>query len=277
MKLDPAKSLPIYRLRGRLTASSQAAFTLLEMLVALSAFVMLMGGIFAIAQGTMELGNDMGLAQDRSQIRQNFVEFLRRSFRNLPGDAEVRLSVKAKGSSYVPTLNFVNGGSSFTPGVSLAPDTSVELFADERPGGYLRVTLRVLDQKQTQAVRSNQNVSYRRDQITLPLLDNVSRFEWRFFDTTTNRWENNWKQSERRPILAEMNLQLDDGFQTRAVFWIPPIVRNAIQSGGLQGVPNQPNVLNPDGTPQLNPDGSPAANPGAVSPSVNAPNLSPQQ
>jgi hypothetical protein len=272
MKLDPAKSQSIHLLRGRLTTSSYAAFTLLEMLVALSAFVMLMGGIFAIAQGTMELGNDMGLAQDRSQIRQNFVEFLRRSFRNLPGDAEVRLSVKAKGSSYVPTLNFINGGSSFTPGVSLAPDTSVELFADERPGGYLRVTLRVLDQKQTQAVRSNQNVSYRRDQITLPLLDNVSRFEWRFFDTTTNRWENNWKQGERRPILAEMNLQLDDGFQTRAVFWIPPIIPNAIQGGGLQGVPNQQNALNPDGTPQLNPDGSTVANPGAASPGVNTPN-----
>jgi hypothetical protein len=277
MKLDSANLQPIGLLCRRPVALSNAAFTLLEMLVALSAFVMLMGGIFAIAQGTMELGNDMGLAQDRSQIRQNFVEFLRRSFRNLPGDAEVRLSVQAKGSSYVPTLNFVNGGSSFTPGVSLAPDTSVELFADERPGGYLRVTLRVLDQKQTQAVRSNQKVSYRRDQITLPLLDNVSRFEWRFFDTTTNRWENNWKQGERRPILAEMNLQLDDGFETRAVFWIPPIVRNAIQSGGLPGFPNQPNVLNPDGTPQLNPDGSPAANPGAVSPGVNAPNLSPQQ
>lgn len=276
MKLHPAKSLPIHLPRGRPITSSQAAFTLLEMLVALSAFVMLMGGIFAIAQGTMELGNDMGLAQDRSQIRQNFVEFLRRSFRNLPGDAEVRLSVQAKGSSYVPTLNFINGGSSFTPGVSLAPDTSVELFADERPGGYLRVTLRVLDQKQTQAVRSNQKVSYRRDQITLPLLDNVSRFEWRFFDTTTNRWENNWKQGERRPILAEMNLQLDDGFQTRAVFWIPPIIPNAIQGGGLQGGQNQPNALNPDGTPQLNPDRSRTTNPGAVSPGVNAPNLSPQ-
>ncbi len=210
-------------LKQRSKRAFNVGFTLLEMMVALSAFVLLMGGIFGISQGTMELANDVGLAQDRSQIRQNFVEFLRRSFRNLPGDAEVRLSVKAKGGSYVPTMNIVNGGSSFTPGISLAPDTSIELFADERPGGYLRVTLRVLDQKQTQAVRSNQNVSYRRDQITLPLLDNVSRFEWRFFDTTTNRWENNWK-GPNRPILAEMNLQLDDGFQTRAVFWIPPIL-----------------------------------------------------
>lgn len=134
--------------------------------------------------------------------------------------------MKQSGSSYVPTLNIANGGSSFTPGRSLAPDTSMDVYAEERPGGYLRVMLRVLDQKQTQAIRSNQTVRYSKDQITLPLLDNVSRFEWKFFDASTNRWENNWKQA-RRPILAEMNLQLDDGFESRSIFWLPPIVPNA--------------------------------------------------
>ncbi len=211
---------------------SSLAFTLLEMLISLSAFVMLMGGIFAIAQGTMELGNDVVASQERSQIRLNFIEFLRRSFRSLPGEAEVRLSVKQSGGTYVPTMNFVNGGSSFTPGLSLAPDTSMDVYAEERPGGYLRVMLRVLDQKQTQALRSNQTVRYSRDQITLPLLDNVSRFEWKFYDPTTNRWENNWKQG-RRPLMAEMNLRLDDGFETRAVFWIPPIMPNPNGVGGV--------------------------------------------
>jgi prepilin-type N-terminal cleavage/methylation domain-containing protein len=224
-------------------------FTLLEMLVALSAFVFLMGGIFAIAQGTLELSNDIGLAQEKSQIRQNFIEFIRRSFRSLPGEAEVRLSVRAKGGTYVPTLNFVNGGSSFTPGTSLPPDTSIDLYAEERPGGYLRVMVRVLDEKQTQALRSNQNVRYTRDQITMPLLDNVSRFEWRFFDASTNRWENNWKQG-RRPLMAEMNLQLDDGFETRAVFWLPPIIPNAVNMVGTPGVPGLPGVPGGPGTGQ---------------------------
>lgn len=244
-------------------------FTLLEMLVALSAFVMLMGGIFAIAQGTMELGNDLSASQERSQIRQNFIEFLRRSFRSLPGEAEVRLSVKQKGGSYVPTMNFVNGGSSFTPGLSLPPDTSVDVYAEERPGGYLRVMIRVLDKKQTQALRSNQNVSYTRDQITLPLLDNVSRFEWRFFDHSTNRWENNWKQG-RRPLLAEMNLRLDDGFETRVVFWLPPLVPNAVQQivqGQLNNPNNNPNSLPNNQNNQSNPDQN-----GTPSPGANLPN-----
>lgn len=239
---------------------SASGFTLLEIVVALGAFVILLGGIFAIANGTMELGNDLAAVQDRSLIRQNFISFLRRSFRSLPGEAEVRLSVQARGSNYVPSLNFVNGGSSFTPGSALPPDTSVDLFAEERPGGYLRVALRVLDDRQTNALRSNQTVRYSRDQEVIPLLDNVSQFEWKFYDAASNRWENNWKQP-RRPLLAEMTLRLDDGFETRAVFWIPPVVPNPVSGAALlpPGAPNAP-VPNPDGTipPPENPsDGQP--------------------
>lgn len=228
------------------------AFTLLEMMVALSAFVLLMGGIFGISNATMELGNDLAMVQERSLIRQNFISFLRRSFRTLPGEAEVRLSVQARGGNYVATLNFVNGGSSFTPGVALPPDTSVDLFTEERPGGYLRVGLRVLDEKQTSALRTGQSVRYARNQEVIPLLDNVSRFEWRFYDAATNRWENNWKQA-RRPLLAEMNFQLDDGFETRAVFWLPPVIPNAVAVGApvLPGgggiVPDPNNPTPPDG------------------------------
>jgi hypothetical protein len=251
--------------RGHLRA---AGFTLFEMIIALSMFVMLIAGIFSISQSTLELTESISISQDRSLIRQNFIEFMRRSFRTLPGEAEVRLTVKQSGSSYVPTLNIANGGSSFTPGTSLAPDTSMDVYAEERPGGYLRVMLRVLDQKQTQAIRSNQTVRYSKDQITLPLLDNVSRFEWKFFDASTNRWENNWKQA-RRPIMAEMNLQLDDGFESRSVFWLPPILPNAanqiIQNANNLNNLNNPNNLNPNPNnpnPPLN-----NSNPGLNSPS----------
>lgn len=223
------------------------AFTLLEMLVALSAFVLLMGGIFTIANSTMELGNDLAVAQDRSRIRLNFIEFLRRSFRTLPGEAELRLAVQARGGTYLPNLNIVNGGSSFTPGAALPPDTSVDLFAEERPGGYLRVGIRLLDSNQTQALRSGQPVRYARNQEVLPLLDNVSRFEWRIYDGASNRWENTWKEA-RRPLFAEMTLRLDDGFETRAVFWIPPVVRQAAVQAGAPGaplVPGDPNAPEP--------------------------------
>jgi hypothetical protein len=154
--------------------------------------------------------------------------------------------VTARGNSYVPSLNFVNGGTSFTPGTPLPPETSVDLFAEERPGGYLRVGLRLLDERQTQSLRSGQNVRYARGQASIPLLDNVSRFEWRYYDSATNRWENNWKQA-RRPLMAELNLKLDDGFETRAVFWIPPVIPNSVSGIGMMP-PVAPGVPNPDGS-----------------------------
>ena len=236
--------LPFARRPDRAGHRRARGFTLLEMLVALSAFVLLMGGIFAIANSTMELGNDLAVAQDRSRIRLNFIEFLRRSFRSLPGEAEVRLAVQARGGTYLPNLNVINGGSSFTPGAALPPDTSVDLFAEERPGGYLRVGIRLLDNSQTQALRNGQPVRYARNQEALPLLDNVSRFEWRFYDGASNRWENNWKEA-RRPLFAEMTLRLDDGFETRAVFWIPPVVRQAAGVPGAPLAPGDPNAPPP--------------------------------
>ncbi|TDU81463.1 type II secretion system (T2SS) protein J [Prosthecobacter fusiformis] len=236
-----------------LNRASAAAFTLLEMVVALSAFVILMGGIFGIANSTMELGNDLADMQDRAMIRQNFISFIRRSFRTLPGEAELKLTVQARGSSYVPSLNFVNAGTSFTPGTPLPPNTSVDLYAEERPGGYLRVALRLLDERQTQALRAGQPVRYTKEQGSVPLMDNVSRFEWRYYDAASNRWENNWKQA-RRPLMAELNLRLDDGFETRAVFWIPPVVPNAISGAGI--LPPGAGLGGENGTETPNPDGT---------------------
>jgi hypothetical protein len=224
---------------------------MLEMVLALGVFTLLIAGIFAITQGTMELSNDIAIAQDRALLRQNFREFMRRSFRTLPAGSEVRLSVRPRGGTYVPTINVVNGGSSFTPGPALPPDTSVEIYAEERPGGYLRVALRTLDVRQTNAFRSGQAMRYSRNEPTVVLLDNVSRFEWRFYDAATNRWENNWKEA-RRPLLAEMKLQLDDGFETRSVFWVPPMVPNA-----LPGV-----VPGPSPTPGPGPGPAPGPGPG---------------
>ena len=219
------------------------------MVLAMAAFSLLLAGIFSLASGTMELSTDLRYTQDRAVLRQNFIDFLRRSFRTLPGDAEVRLKVRQAGSTYLPTINIVNGGTSLSPGEALPPDTSIELFAEERPGGYLRIALRFLDEEQTALLRQGQAPRVSRDQITVPLLDDVARFEWRFFDTRTNNWEKLWEEG-RRPLLCELNLKLDDGEETRAVFWVPPVIAGATQIAPNAGIAPQPMANDP--TLQLN-------------------------
>jgi prepilin-type N-terminal cleavage/methylation domain-containing protein len=231
------------------------AFTLMEMVIAMGVLALLLAGIFSIAKSTMELSSDLAANQDRAMMKQNFVDFLRRSFRGLPGGAEIRLENRTVGGTYIPSLTVVNGGSSFSPGEALPPDTAIELTAESRPGGYLRVLLRVLDDQQTLALRSGQPVRTSKNQATLPLMDEVSQFEWKLYDPATLRWENLWKDA-RRPLLAEMKVQLNDGQALRAVFWIPPVV-----------APQQPAALNPAaGTTPTDP-----SNPGSPTPAPAAP------
>ncbi len=231
-------------------------FTLLEIIIALSIFLIIIAGIFAISKGTMELSQDLTQTQERSMIRQNFIEFLRNSFRRLPGDGEVTLMVESQRGTYVPTISVFNGGDAFSPGPSLPPDSSAELFAQEVPGGYLRVGLRLLPADETNGLRSGlkKRRPVAKDDQVLPLIDKVGRFEWKFQDAATGKWENNWK-GPARPLFAELIFALDDGVVTRSVFWIPPITKRAL-TGGLQPTPS----LGPDGKPLppgVGPDGQP--------------------
>lgn len=233
------------------------AFTLLEMVIAMGVLAMLLAGIFSLAKSTMELSGDLAAGQERAMMKQNFIDFLRRSFRGLPGGAEIRLDNRSIGGTYIPSLTVVNGGASFSPSEALPPDTAIELTAEQRPGGYLRVLLRVLDDQQTQALRTGQKVRPSQKEATLPLMDQVSRFEWKLYDGYTGRWENLWKDP-RRPLMAELNVQLDDGQPLRAVFWIPPVVAAQNPLLGAPPNPGDPNNPNPAGDPNsppaLNPD-----------------------
>ena len=230
----------------------RSAFTLMEMVIAMGVLGLLMAGIFGVAKSTMELSSDLAASQERAMMRQNLIDYLRRSFRSLPGNAEIRLENRSVSGTYIPSLTIVNGGNSFSPGDALPPETGLELTAEQRPGGYLRVLLRFLDDQQTLALRSGQNRRASKNDSPLTLMDQVSQFEWKFYDPQTQRWENVWKDA-RRPLMAEMVVQLDDGKSMRAVFWIPPII------------PIQ-NPVNPAPNPTGAPDGAPPLPPGTTPP-----------
>ncbi len=226
---------------------ARAGFTLLEMVVALSVFIIIISGVFSIAKGTMELSADMTEAQERSMIRQNFVEYLRESFRRLPGDAEINLEVTPSRGGYVSAISVFNGGEAFSPGPAIPPDASVELYTEEMPGGALRAGLRLYDADETSQRRSNLGLAPKRrkpgpNDTVLPLIEKIGKFEWQFYNAQTQKWENNWKQGGR-PMFAELKFALDDGQVSRSVFWIPPIMKR-----NPTGVPGQPGV-GPDGQP----------------------------
>lgn len=247
--------------------TSAAGFTLLEIVIALAVFLIIMAGVFAIAKGSMELSSELTQTQERAMTRQNFIEFLRTSFRRLPGEAEITLSLENQRGTYVPTINIFNGGDAFSPGPSQPPESSVELFSQQMAGDYMRVGLRILDDQQTQAQRSGR--APRRSgtgaaaEAVLPLIERVARFEWKFYNPGTQRWEETWKPPAR-PLFAELSLMLDDAIPTRMVFWIPPITKRLPVAGQPGAAPS----LGPDGQPLPPGTAPPVPNP-SVSPNAN--------
>lgn len=261
--MTTAPAMPASQHPPRCMARSRApGFTLLEIIIALAVFLIIIAGVFAIAKGAMELSADLTASQERAMTRQNFIEFLRSSFRRLPGDAEVMLAVESQRGTYVPTLTVFNGGDAFSPGPALPPDTSVELFAQDMPGGSLRIGLRLFDSQQTNSMRLGgaKRRAPSKDDVVLPLITNVSRFELHLLNSATGKFENNWK-NPGRPLFAELLLTLDDGVPVRSVFWIPPIVKR---------IPGQQPGQLPGPTPSLGPDGQPLP-PGTVPSPIGVP------
>ena len=172
----------------------------------------------------------------------------RRSSRRPSADQEPRGEHQDKDDSLRPDLPI---GDVRGDGSPLSPDSSIEVYVEERPGGYLRIGLRGLDADQTFAAKQGRPAKVDKS-AELPLLDNVGRFEWRFYDPRANQWLNYWKEQQGKPLFAELNLALDDGAEVRAVFWIPPVAR-----GAGTGNSNQPPVGPPAGSGQENTPGVP--------------------
>lgn len=230
------------------------------MVLAIAIFALLIAGIFSISTGALQLSTDLAYAQDRALVRQNLIEFFRKSFRSLPGGAEVTLTNRAVGGAYFPTLRVQGGATSFSPGHSIPPESSIEVYVEERPGGYQRIGVRLLDKEQTEAAEMNRQVKTE-PSATLPLLENVSKFQWRLFHGTGNQWRELWRK-EGRPLFAELTFALDDKRETRAVFWIPPV-----QAANLPGM----SPVLPPGQPPAGGDGNPSVqvpqiNPGPANP-----------
>lgn len=230
----------------------RAGFTLIEMVLAIAIFALLIAGIFSISTGALELSTDLAYAQDRALMRQNLVEFFRKSFRSLPGGAEITLTNRAVGGAYYPTLRVQGGGTSFSPGHSIPPEASIEVYVEERPGGYQRIGVRLLDKEQTEAAEMNREVKTD-PAAALPLLETVSKFQWRLFHGTGNQWRELWRK-EGRPLFAELTFALDDKRETRAVFWIPPVQPAMIPGAGPvspPGAPGQPGAVDANGNPVI--------------------------
>ncbi|MEM8955487.1 MAG: hypothetical protein AAGD22_15140 [Verrucomicrobiota bacterium] len=214
-------------------------FTLLEVTLALGLVVMLMGGIYTIARGSLELGTEIAVEQRRQMLIHSFVQLCKRNIEGLPGNGTLTLEADEDGRFYVTELAFAENPLAFSFAAIPAGFEKVIMKSEADARGYLQVKLLFLDEEEAELYEEG---GFSADElgVELPLLTEVSVFEWRFYDEDLEEWQVEWLDDTRRPSFVEMNLGFfDGGDPVRTVFWVPPVANPEQVIGGGQGGPGQ--------------------------------------
>ena len=164
----------------------QYGFTLIEVIAALALVMLLVGGIYSIAGGALELSRASGEARLADLRVTNLVELWRRQFENLPAQAQLRVEPGDDG----PWLGIENSAGLLAWNSALAD-------ADTTAFGF----------EEGELILEQWSGSERLAAVTL--IDDVTSCDWQFYDPGEERWiDNQWPHQNRRPQLAAVTFQL---------------------------------------------------------------------
>jgi hypothetical protein len=157
------------------------------MLMVMFILSLLLGAVFGVVRGTLELSTDLTQAQASESRTHGFARVCETTFRNLPAGALARLRLEQRGRLYLSSFAFK--GAHFPLGSAGTPGTEVTVIeSEEQVDGYQRIILRCLTAAQALAWEKGD----RKAGTRLVLLEDVSAFEWRIHNPRSGEWEPVW-------------------------------------------------------------------------------------
>lgn len=206
------------------TAGSVRAFTILEMCLAIGLMGMLALGIYTLASGSIELSAEMVEYQNDEAVRRRFIELCRSNIESLPGHSRVQLETVASGGYYTTYLSMVEhpAAFAFASASSRFDIHRVVLVSEVASSGFLTVRVHYLDAEADQAWRQGNIKGALEIGQSIRLLDRLRRADWRFYEPRQRLWFETWKESQGRPAMAELTLEMEgDPGPERLVFFVP--------------------------------------------------------
>jgi prepilin-type N-terminal cleavage/methylation domain-containing protein len=197
----------------------KSAFTLIEVLLAMGVIGLLIGGVYGLANGAIQLGASMNQSRISETRLTNFTAAWRDYLENLPPG--IRLSCgleKAKRGAGGNLL--IEGGQVpfvWTRAVRLADAIEFAVVRGKETGS-LQLNVRHLKRLE----KPNAFDAY--SQIAeLTLLDGLKEFRWEFYDTEKKRWFATWDSTKRPapPLYMKLHFQfLKDPRAYEFTYWI---------------------------------------------------------
>lgn len=197
-------------------------YLLIEMVLAMGLAAGLLTGIFAIATGSMSMAQKIVDEGRRQTKREAFLNFLGRSFEQLPGNAIIELETRETSQRYLPRMIIQNAPSSFSfDGLPISAQAIV-LTTVPVPSGGVNV---VLEYYEEPLLDGEDQLGEDRQEPTgsLVIYRDLWRFELRVLDSRTMEWISDWDIRGRLPLQVELNAVFDsEGEEVVHYFWIPP-------------------------------------------------------
>lgn len=197
--------------------SRQSGFLLLDLVIAMGVLIFITVSMYQIIYAGIEATKEIEGRKVRYQELQGLAETLRKAFRTIPNDARIQTSVNDSAS----------GAALFEIRITEAPTTLAighqEVFYGtkvlaQRPqlGGLFNLSFFT-----EETLEGNPNPILTPE---LPLVTDIQRVEWLFYDDSTGNWERSWESTATRPRLIRMAiLQYGEAAPFEAIFHLPSL------------------------------------------------------
>lgn len=208
-------------------------FTLIEVLFAMALLMMIIGGVYGIADGAIRLGISMNHARVSETRLTNFTTAWRDYLENLPPTIRLSCGLQKVKRGAGGNLLIEGGQVPFiwTRGVRMADAVEFAVVRG-REAGSLQLNVRHLKRLE----KPNALDAYEQ-MAELPLLESLKEFRWEFFDAEKKRWFTAWDPEKRPvpPLFMRLHFQfVKDPRPYEFTYWIAndlkPVVAAAAQT-----------------------------------------------
>lgn len=219
-----------------------AGFTLIEMVLAVAITGMLLAGVFSVAQSATSMADEVSSSQERAMLGQSFTGLLRRTFEQVPGNAQVELVITDKGSGGAAhsDIVFTDYPLAFAWAGVEAGAKTVIFRIEQDARGSLQARVLYLNEDQAEEYEKNRLKFTDPTVASLVLVDGLRFCTWYFWDERTEEWVDEWdarQYANRRPSLVNLYLKFysEDSMGENVTFWIPTMVNPETYASNTPG------------------------------------------
>jgi len=252
------RSAPRFALRP---PRSAFAFTLVEVIAALTILALVTGSVYALLRQSTEVAAELQNREREFQATRRFLDLCRSTLETLPPEATVSVA-SAEETGSTPELTITGAADAFR--FSLDPEPEPALTLGLRPassdftanGATSESASRVAVTRETfapeveegdfQVRAAGEDDFFQPDEqgrYWIPLLSGVEDLEWRYWDGEQETWDADWTDAPERPVLVEMKLWLAERPAPLRAVYAPPTAGPG--TGTAPGAPAAPGTSSP--------------------------------